>query len=105
MRNTQASKWRHKVDKDRAATMAVEAIMAEEKEIQLVEAIRLVIRVQISLGKSNKWWSKRNTKAVAKRATDLMRVIRLWREPDTRHTTMHLHQGWDLGHWIRMINV
>ena len=99
-RNTQASRWRHKVEADRAATMVVEEIKVDGKEIQLVEVIHLVIRVRIriNLGKSNRWWCKHNAKAVARRATDMMMVIRLWREPDTRHTTMQLQQGWDLGH-------
>ena len=76
-----------------------------ERENRLAEANHLVIWVRINLGKSNKCWYKHNDKAVARRATDSMMVIWLWRKPDTRHTIMHLHQGWDLGHWIRMINV
>ena len=46
-----------------------------------------------------------SNKVVARRATAMMMVIRLWREPDTKHMKMHLHPGWDLGHWIRMISV
>ena len=99
------NKWRPKVEVARAATMVVEAIKAARKVIRLVEVNHLVtrVRIRINLGRSSKWWCKHNSKAAAKRATDTMMVIRLWREPDTRHTTMHLHQGLDLVHWIRMI--
>ena len=89
------SKWQHKVEVERAATMAVEAVMAEGKVIRLVEVIHLAIRVQIriSLSKGNKWWCNRNNKVVARQATNLMMVIRLWREPDTKPMTMHLQPG------------
>ena len=106
MRGTQASKWRHKVDKDRAATTVVEAVMAERKGIRLVEVIHLAIRVRIriSLSKGNKWWCKHNNKAVARRATDTTMVTRLWREPGIRCMTMEWQQDWDLRHCIRMIS-
>ena len=99
MQSMQASRWPLKVEVARAETIAVEAIRVAEKEIQLAEVNHLVIRVKISLGRSSKWWCKcNNNKAVARRATDSMMVTRLWREPGTRHTIMHLHQGWDLRH-------
>ena len=105
MRSTRASKWQRKVEVDKAATMAVEAVMAEREVIRLVEVIHLVIRVQvrISLGKGNRWWCKH--KAVARRATDMMMVTRLWREPGTRYMTRKWQIGWGLAHWIRMISV
>ena len=95
-----ASKSQHKVEVDRAATMAVEAIMVDERVIQPAEVIRLAIRVRIriSLSKGNRWWCKYSKKAVDRRATDTMMVTRLWREPGTRHMTMEWQQGWDLGH-------
>ena len=101
-----ASKWRHKVEVDRAATMAVEAVMAEGKVIRLVEVIHLAIRVQIriSLSKGNRWWCKYSNKAVARRATDTTMVTWLWCEPGIRHMTMEWRQDCDLGHWIRMIS-
>ena len=105
MRSMQASRWLLKVEVARAETMAVEAIQVAEKETWLAEVNHLIIWVKINLGRSSKWWCKHNNKVVARRATDSMMVIWLWREPDTRHTIMHLHQGWDLGHWIRMIRV
>ena len=104
MRNTQASKWRHNVDKDRAATMAEEAMLVGKKAIQLAEVTHLVIRVQvrISLGKGNRWRCKH--KAVARRATDMTMVTRLWREPGTKRMTLEWRPGWDLGHWFQMIS-
>ena len=120
MESTRASKWRHKADRDRAATKAVEAVMVERKEIRLVKAIHLVTRVQvrINLGKGNKWRcklmlaAKRATamtmqcklKAVARRATAMMMVTRLWREPGTRHMILEWRIGWGLAHWTRMIS-
>ena len=96
----QESKWQHKVEVDRAATMAVEAVMAERKVIRLAEVIHLAIRVQvrISLGKGNRWRCK--LKAVARRATAMTMVTRLWREPGTRRMTLEWRPSWDLEHWI-----
>ena len=73
--------------------MAVEAIRVAGKEIRLTEVNHLVNRVQIriNLGRSSRWWCKHNNKAVARRATDTMKVTQLWRKPGTRHTIMHLH--------------
>ena len=100
MRSTWASKWRHKVDKDRSTTMAVEAVMAERKETRLVRVIHLAIRVQVRInpGKGNRWQCKRKVvarqatatvmrykrKVVARRATAMTMVTRLWREPGSR---------------------
>ena len=72
--------------------MAVEAIMVGEKEIRLAEVICLVIqvRIRISLSRVSRWWCKHNSKAVARRATDMMMVTRLWREPGTSHMIMQL---------------
>ena len=78
--------------------MAVKAIRVPEGVIRLAEVNHLVL-----LG--NKGWCKRSSKVVARRATAMMMEIRLWREPDIKHMIMHLHQDWDLGHWIRMISV
>ena len=93
MRSTQASKWRHKVGKARAATMAVEAVMAERKETRLVRVIHLVTRVQVRInpGKGNKWRCK--LKVVARRATTMTMVTRLWHEPGTRRMTLEWRIG------------
>ena len=95
-----ASKWRHKVEVARAATMVVEAIKAAGKAIRLVEVNHLAtwVRIRINLGKNSRWWCKHNSRAVARRATDMMMVTRLWCELGTRHMTMQLQRGWDLGH-------
>ena len=77
---------------DKAGTMVVKVIRVLEGEIRLAEVNHLAI-----LG--SKWWCKRSSKVVARWATAMMMVIRLWCEPDTRRMTMHLHQDWDLGHW------
>ena len=93
--NKQASKWRHKVDRDRAATEVVVAVMVERKGTRLLRVIHLGIQVpvRISSGKGNKWRRKlmvvarRVTamrmqykfKAVARRATAMMMATRLWR--------------------------
>ena len=77
----------------RAATKVVVAVMEERKETQLVKVIRLVIRVQVRInpGKDNKWRCK--LKVVARRATAMMTVTRLWREPGTRHMILE----WQIG--------
>ena len=106
------------MDKDRAATKAVEAVMAERKEIRLVKIIHPVTRVQVRInpGKGNKWRRKHKVvarratamvmrckrKVVARRATAMTMVTRLWREPGTRRMTLAWRIGWDLAHWTRM---
>ena len=105
MHSMQASSWLHKVEVARAETMVVEAIREPDGVIRLAKVNRLIIRVRINPHKSSRWWCKHSSKAVARRASNTMMVIKLWREPDTKCMTMHLRRGWDLGHWIRMINV
>ena len=105
MQNMPASSWLLKVEAARAETMVVEAIRVPKEETWLVEVNHLIILVRINLDKSSRWWCKHNNKVVATQAIDTTMVIRLWYEPETKHNTIHLLRGWDLGHWIRMINV
>ena len=105
MRNTQASKWQHKVDRDRATTKVVRAIRLGTR-----------VKVRINPGRGNKWRCKRKVvarratamamwckhKVVARRATAMMMVTRLWREPGTRHMILEWQIGWGLAHWTQM---
>ena len=105
MRSTRASKWQHKVDKDRAATMAEEAITVDERVIRQAEVIHPGIRVPVrivNLGKDSRLWQE--YKVVARRATATTTVIRLWRGPDTRRATREWRIGWDIASWTRMIS-
>ena len=65
-------------------------MLVGKKVIWLAEVTHLVIQVQIrtSLSRGNRWWCRHNSKAVARRATDMMMVTQLWREPGTRHMIM-----------------
>ena len=85
-RNTQASKWRHKVDKGRAATKAVEAVMAERRATRLVKTIRLGtrVRVRINPGRGSSWQCR--LKVVARRATAMTMWCNLKVVADTSQT-------------------
>ena len=92
--NKQASRWWHKVDRDRAATKVVEAVKAERKGTRLVKAIPLDTRVKVRInpGRDSRWW--REHKVVARRATATTMVTRLWREPGTRRLIREWRIGW-----------
>ena len=102
MTQSKHARWRHKVDRGRAATKVVVAVMEEGKETRLVRAIRLGTRVKVRInpGRGNRWWC--NLKVVARRATVMTMETRLLREPGTRRMTLEWKIDWGLAHWTRM---
>ena len=93
------------MDKDRAATKVVEAVMVERKETRPVKAIPLDTRVKVRInpGRASRWWHTR--KVVARRATAMTTVTRLWREPGTRRLILEWRIGWGPVLWTRRTNV
>ena len=90
------------MDRDRAATKVVVAVKAERKETRPGRVIHPGTRVKARTdsGRDSRWWHEH--KVVARRATAMTMVTRLWRKPGTRRMILEWRTGWGLAHWTRM---
>ena len=100
------------MDRDRAATKVVVALMAARRGTRVLKGTHRGFRVPVRTnpGKGNMWQCKRKVvarratamamrckhKVVVRRATAMMMVTRLWREPRTRRITREWRIGWGL---------